>query len=280
MRIHFLNRGHAERCLKNCRAILEKTLSTSKLPAHRLRNAFSQGWGYSSYEELIRFLSLHTATDSTTDQNALLDALIKGFRLSLELARTGGFHVSGNVESLALRSAQRALRMLSLTDPDDEHAALPSVPPYRRTIEGRKFFVDFSVDGPYVGDGKDGVPIGASSIVKLAVPWRLPQLMNWNPKWELPSRWVVVKYDREIRIDLSYLSEYGRREFSQQFGVPISNYPYGEEDQGALFLQSSAFLVLDEWAKANPQLAKRLKFYCPYIPNLPVELERFIGKAV
>jgi hypothetical protein len=88
-----------------------------------------------------------------------------------------------------------------------------------------------------------------------------------------------VKYDREIRLDLSYLSEQGTQEFSQHFGVPISKHPYGIDDHGALFLQSPAFQVLSKWAKANPRLAERIEYFCPYIPTLPAALARLMGKA-
>src|SRR5207249_989903 len=121
-------------------------------------------------------------------------------------------------------------------------------------IEGRKFLVDFGVDGPDVGTeengvgGEDGVVIGVSSIVELSTPARLREVMNWNANWTLPLRPVVVKYDREIRIDLSYLSKQGILEFSQHFGVPISECPFGVDDYGMLFFQSPAFLALGEWA--------------------------------
>lgn len=284
MRIHFLNRGHAECCLKNCRLILEAELSAGrshKLPAQRLRNAFCQGLGYSSYEELERFLSLHPTLNSTPDPIAVLAALTKSFRLSLDIAQTSGFRLGTNMDHLATQLAQRALLALNSTDPNgdsDEYLPLPSIPRYRSVIEGRKFFAGFSVDGPYVGDGEDEVSIGVSSIVELAAPLHLPQLMNWNTKWVLPARWVVVKYSHEIRIDLSYLSEQGRLEFSRQFGVPISKRQYGVDDHGVLFFQSPAFLALCEWAKAHPMLARRIEDrYCLYIPTLSAEIARVIG---
>jgi hypothetical protein len=284
MRIHFLHRGHAERCLKDCRLILEAELSAGRnhrLPTQRVRNAFCQGLGYSSHEELERFLSLYPTPNSTPDPITLLAALTKSFQLSLDVAQTSGFRLDANKDHVATQLAQRALLSLNGTDlkaGGDHYLPPPSVPRYRSTLDGRKFFVGFSVDGPYVSDGEDGVSIGVSSIVKLATPSQLPDLMNWNTKWVLPARWVVVKYSDEIRIDLSYLSEQGRLEFSRRFGVPISGRLHGVLDDGALFFQSPAFQALCEWAKAHPRLAKRIEDYCPYIPALSTEIARAVGK--
>jgi hypothetical protein len=146
---------------------------------------------------------------------------------------------------------------------------------YRSTIEGREFLAGFAVDGPYVSDGEDGVAIGVSSLVRLVAPSHFPRLTNWNPQWTLPERWVVVKYSHEIRIDLSYLSDRGRLEFSRQFGVPISEHPEGIDDHGALFFRSSAFIALCDWTRAHPRLAKRIDARCSsYVPTLPSEIAR------
>jgi hypothetical protein len=286
MRIHFSNRGHAERCLKDCQFILETALSISRshrLPSSRLRNAFCQGLGYSSYQELKNSFSLHLAPNPTLDPTTLSAALTKSFQLGLEIADASGFRSDANVDHLAEQLARRALRGLNYNAPNSDsgpHLPPPSVPLYRATIEGRKFFVGFSVDGPYVDDGEDWVVIGASSIVELAAPLRLSELVNWNTDWAQPTRWVVVKYSHEIRIDLSYLSNQGRQEFSRQFGVPIRNRSYGIDDHGELFFQSPAFQMLCKWAKTHPELAKRIQGYCPYIPTLPAELARLIGEGI
>src|SRR5437879_2375540 len=139
MRIHFLHRGHAERCLKNCLFILRIELSKYpklRVAAHHLRNAFCRGLGYSSYEELVRFLSLHPTTDSATNPDALLEALTKGFRLSLELVKTSEFRLSVDMERLAVQLAKKAFLMLINTEPggyEDRHFIRP-VLLYRRTI--------------------------------------------------------------------------------------------------------------------------------------------------
>jgi hypothetical protein len=69
-------------------------------------------------------------------------------------------------------------------------------------------------------------------------------------------------------------------EFSRQFGVPISNRPYGVYDQGALFFQSPAFLALCEWAKTHPRLATRIEDFCPYTPTLSTEIARVLGEKI
>ena len=282
MRIHFLNRGHAERCLKNCRFNLETTLSVSgdyRLPIQRLRNAFCQGLGYGSYDELGRVLASHPTTVMASPAPALQVALIKSFKLGLDLALTSGCHITTNLDDLAVRLSKKAVRDLKRTAPRPTHERyLP--PPrarfYRSTIEGRKFLAGLSVDGPYVSDGDDDVCIGASSIVKFAV-----RLLPSEQRIDAPipsSRWIVVKYADEKRIDLSSLSDQGRLEFSRQFGVPISERLDGIDDHGALFFRSEAFLALCEWAKAHPRLAKRIKDHCSYVPTLPEELARVIEK--
>ncbi len=287
MRIHFLHRGHAERCLKNCRQILDAELSADadhRLPTNRVQNAFCQGLGYSSYNELVNFQSLHSTPAPTPDSGALSAALTKSFKLSLEVARTSGFRFPKNTDDLAERLSKNALRALNSTEPGpvrERYLPPPSVRFYRSTIEGRKFFAGLSIDGPYVGDRDNDVCLGASSIVELAIPWLRPVAMNRGIGVGLPtSRWVVVKYDHEERIDLNSLSEQGRLEFSRRFGVPISGGPHGVDDHGALFFRSESFLALCEWAKAHPRLAKRIEDHCPYIPTLPTEIARAIGAEI
>lgn len=89
MRIHFKNLGQANLCLKTCKRKLTDYLERSgevRLPSQRVRNAFCQGFGYSSFDELTRVLS-NTAREfkPLPSEEDFLGCFTKGFSLAFEV---------------------------------------------------------------------------------------------------------------------------------------------------------------------------------------------------
>jgi hypothetical protein len=283
MRILFVNRGHAERCLKVCRNLFaaEFSLQPGKfLPSQRVRNAFCHGLGYSSYDELARMLSTHESAGPTSSKS-LFDALQQSFVAAFQVAHESGFGSVPNPDKRAARLSRKALRALTDKEPREKTArcsVFPHVRFYRSLIEGRIFFAGLSIDGPYVGDRDHSVCIGCSSIVERQMHL-IPSTRPFGERWTGPfrSRWFVVKYSDERRIDLTSLSEQGRLEFSRQFGVPISTNMYGREDFGASFFRSEAFRTLCDWAVKHPRLTKRLESHSDYLPTLTEQLTKALA---
>jgi hypothetical protein len=143
-------------------------------------------------------------------------------------------------------------------------------------IERRRFHAGLAVDGPYVSDGDGDVSIGVSSIVELPLmnPNRDAAGPDLSGKVVTMRRWFAVKYGSELKIGLTGLSDAGRHEFSQKFGLPFAEYPTGFDDHGESFFRSDAFGALVKWMKLHPSAAKRLpQIQQFYIPKLIEKLE-------
>jgi hypothetical protein len=106
---------------------------------------------------------------------------------------------------------------------------------YSAIIEGVEFSGIRSVEGPYVAAQPPGggVALGrCTGICFLEQP-------GFDSRNRQPH-WAVVKYGDQERIDLSALSQNGRKQLSQEFGIPICETgSYGAEDE--FFCSSAAF---------------------------------------
>lgn len=125
------------------------------------------------------------------------------------------------------------------------------------TIEGVRFQA-FAENDPYVTrkDNGDWCQLGVASI-------------HFTNRWGTNNdreKWMVCKYSAsEGRIDLSPLSEAGRRAFVVSFGIPIGyDYEYGFHEWYG-FYASRAFSGLIDWAKRRPRKFKLEKGLSSYI---------------
>lgn len=95
MRINFKNLGQAELYLKTCRQTLTKYLvdkTNVRIPTQRVRNAFCQGFGYSSYDELKRLLSVPPREfNKTPSEEDFIGTFIKAFTLAFDVAAECGW---------------------------------------------------------------------------------------------------------------------------------------------------------------------------------------------
>lgn len=94
MRVFFKNLGQAELYLKTCKRALLANVERyggHRPAAQRARNAFCQGFGYSSYEELKRVLS-EPARDfkPVPSEEIFLQTFVKGFDLAFDSAAGEG----------------------------------------------------------------------------------------------------------------------------------------------------------------------------------------------
>lgn len=268
MRIHFLNLGHANRCLKICKTLLASEVFWSceeaRLPTHRLQNALAQGFGYSSYQDLSDTLLARGTVVNQSSSGVPLEAMTKSFRLGIAFAKEMGIQLDGDSSAIPRRLAREALSQLQGHAPTAFNFHEQPAPKgifYRLRIEGLSFKASLSCDGPYLSHASDGVALGVCSIV---------------PRFSMPSSpWVVVKYGSEIRINLQRLSTSGVVELSERFGIPM--YPHtlrGSEDHGEAFLQSDAYRALLAWTSKHPRMAARITDeYTPYMPSLGAEIE-------
>jgi hypothetical protein len=123
------------------------------------------------------------------------------------------------------------------------------------TIEGIRFQA-FADTDPYVTrkDRSDWCQLGVASI----------HLAKGLGAENRAAKWMVCKYSAsEGRIDLSDLSDAGRRAFSITFGVPIG-MSYGF-DEGYAFYASCAIDGLVAWAKRRPRKFKAERGISSYI---------------
>lgn len=113
MRIHFNNLGHAKLYLKASKRLLDKNLISpdgGRLPTQRLRNAFCKGWGYSSYEDLMRIMRTPREYDnSLLTPGDLRWAFYEGFSLALMIAEEYGFRLPEPPARLAVRLTEEVL---------------------------------------------------------------------------------------------------------------------------------------------------------------------------
>lgn len=113
------------------------------------------------------------------------------------------------------------------------------------SIEGQRFQA-FAQSDPYVVRKESGggwCQLGVATIA---------QSRGLNG---IDKRWMVCKYGPgEGRVDLSMLSDAGRRTFALMFGVPIGLH--GPVDGMYMFYASPAFCGLVEWAKRRPRKFK------------------------
>lgn len=286
MRIQFANLGHAHRCLKICKQLLQDELPDSRshrLSSNRVRDAFCLGFGYGSYTELANVLASHPLYEPPKYRHDFFEALEKGFRCALRIAHDAGFRFSEAADSIARRLTSDCVHLLDSSAPGkNEAVCLPPPRPifYRTVIERRRFHAGLSVDGPYVADEEDDVQIGVSCIVELPTinPISTAATSEVFKRIEPIRPFFVVKYGRQKRIRLTSLSDAGRQEFSQKFGVPFGEYPHGLDDHGDSFFRSAAFQALVKWVKSHPKAAGRLALIEQYyVPKLLEKLETATG---
>lgn len=73
-------------------------------------------------------------------------------------------------------------------------------------------------------------------------------------------KWAVCKYENQPRIDLSSLSDAGRRRVALEFGLPILGLESGIIlGHPAYFYASKAYLALVEWAVKHPRKIKHFR---------------------
>lgn len=116
MRVHFKNLGQAELFLNTCKDSLADHLrlrGDARLPSQRVRNAFCQGFGYSSYDELKRCLSTGSReVKPITSEIEFLRTFVKGFSLAFEVAAECGASTSEVDKFMAPLLAQGAVDLL------------------------------------------------------------------------------------------------------------------------------------------------------------------------
>lgn len=76
--------------------------------------------------------------------------------------------------------------------------------------------------------------------------------------------WQVCKHHNQTRIDVSELTDRGRRALAFQFGIPLLDIVINEIDdyvrpEGLAFYVSPAFDALVAWARTHPRRIKTLK---------------------
>lgn len=130
------------------------------------------------------------------------------------------------------------------------------------TIEGVRFQA-FAAQDPYVarkGSG-DWCQLGVASI-------HLTERWAGRSGADKPEQWMVCKYSaNEWRVDLSPLTESGRRAFAVTFGIPIGT-PLAARFHGAYgFYTSVAFYGLVDWARRHPRKFKSMSGASSYVGN-------------
>lgn len=129
---------------------------------------------------------------------------------------------------------------------------------YDVTIEGVRFQA-YAATHPYVYR-KDlqgySCPFGVASILK--------SRRNGEPP--LFERWMVCKYTaREACIDLSDLTDAGRRAFAVTFGVPFGLEGKHGINMISAFYASKAFEGLVAWASRRPRKFKAERGFSEYV---------------
>ena len=125
-------------------------------------------------------------------------------------------------------------------------------------IEGIEFHAFLSADGPYIASDTlaCGVALGhCTSICFLEQSG--PVSRNQQ------THWALVKYRNQERMDLSGLSERGRKRLADEFGIPIR----GVTSEDEFFSSSDAFRGLCEWARRHPRLFAKFSGFQSYIPG-------------
>ena len=113
MRINFRHRQHADRYLKLCIRILRENLSGPTglhLGMQRARNAFCIGFGYNSYNELLKVLQNQEHPSSSVCRKELEIALFKAFELAVQVAREYGFEPQMSSYELSAITLHEALK--------------------------------------------------------------------------------------------------------------------------------------------------------------------------
>src|SRR5476649_130919 len=116
---------------------------------------------------------------------------------------------------------------------------------YTLDLQGRKFFGEVSGSGPVIVDERGAwVAIGVCSIVKLVNPAKkrvmLPDGGHADSLIDPVSRWWVVKYTQQMRVNIDDLSDAERQQLSEAFGIPIRENGIGARDFGKQFLDSAS----------------------------------------
>jgi hypothetical protein len=120
------------------------------------------------------------------------------------------------------------------------------------TIEGVRFIAAVTTHGPYIGDklGTGSCQMGVASINYCDGFFR-----------STGERWYVCKYNNQSRIDLSRLSDAGRRALAYEFGIPIVHNCIEAffQPTEVAFYASKAFAALCSWAAAHPKKIRRFE---------------------
>lgn len=128
------------------------------------------------------------------------------------------------------------------------------------SIEGVRFQA-FAANDPYVaikGAG-DWCQLGVASI-HFTERWAGPSGV------EKPKQWMVCKYSaNEGRVDLSRLTEPGRRAFAIAFGIPIGTQLRSGFQGSYGFYASSAFDGVVAWARRHPRKFKAMAGVGSYV---------------
>jgi hypothetical protein len=114
MKILFKHQGQADRCLKICREVLEAHLtgpSGARLPTQRIRNAFCNGFGYQSYNVLIKNLNPGKAESYVApSEEDLTFAAGAAFDKALPIACERGMKLPVLVTSLSALAVQMIIQ--------------------------------------------------------------------------------------------------------------------------------------------------------------------------
>lgn len=133
-------------------------------------------------------------------------------------------------------------------------------------IEGMAFTAIVSVawglflNGPNDFAGRGQVNLGVCGITHFTQGH--PRSMRAQP-----GDWWVCKYVSEARINVTRLTDAGRRALAHEFGLALG-HDEDADDFGHRFKHSPAFDALVAWVKTHPRIAKRASTYGdPYVPQ-------------
>lgn len=229
------------------RQIAKQQSRETSLPLHQCLESAAQESGYQHWKQLLQ-CRVRTRVDSAASTAINLDepsSLSEAVSPGLALLGYGQERLNIAKASFARLRAQGISQAIKNPLKGDFFVDV--------TIEGHRFQAGIS-DTPYIalksknGHGYGGdCALGVSSIANVTKE-------IWT---EGEKHWAVCKYETQFRIDLSDLSDAGRRTLAIEFGLPIliSGFPF--QNEGVLFYGSTAYDALVAWAKLHPRKIKQ-----------------------
>lgn len=223
--------------------------------------------------ESRRVVGARKARRRTMD-NTLISKLKQAARA---LKREAGLTHTEALDQIAQHEGSRDWAHLMCQSPAAQLAPVTLLPiPKSRTeifhhveIEGMDFTALVSVDwGLFINGPKDSAACGYQGQVNLGVCGvvNFEDGSRWNHRVSSGS-WWICKYQDEARIDVTRLTDAGRRALANEFGFAFGD-DEDADDFGRRFKKSPAFDALVAWVQSHPRLAKQANEYRdPYVPH-------------